>query len=341
MKRWIARSFGTDLGAIEIEDVAEPDEPGAGQVLIEVGAVGISLTDVVLFMGAYPSMGHDLPHPLGLEFSGTVRAVGPDVSTVSPGERVCSMIYPPQGAAGEYVLVDAADVAVLPDALSMEEGAAVPIAYMTAHAALHRQANMQAGDKVLMLAGASALGLASIQLAALAGAEAYGAASPGKLDAVRDMGATEAFDYTLDGWQRDVPPMDIVLDPVGGESFRHSYDLLAPGGRLLILDATTRYPGPDETDYRREATDPRFDPIDLLSDGKSVVGVNMPTLWPRDGGARRLGEEALSYFEHDGLRPVIARTFPLDEIREAFRYVQERRSIGRVILTRDNGTPTA
>src|SRR5215207_7862260 len=182
MQRWITRSFGTDFDAIEVQDVPEPDEPGPGQVLIEVGAVGISLTDVVLFMGAYPGMEHTLPHPLGLEFSGTVRAVGPNVSTVKPGERVCSMIYPPQGAAADYVVAEAADVAVLPDALSLEEGAAVPVAYMTAHAALHRQANMQAGDKVLVLAGASALGLASIQLAGLAGAESYGAASPGKLD---------------------------------------------------------------------------------------------------------------------------------------------------------------
>lgn len=340
MNRWITREFGTDFEAVEVEDVAEPDEPVAGQVLIEVGAVGISLSDVLMFMGGYPGMEHALPHPLGLEFSGTVRAVGPEVNTVAAGDRVCAITFPPQGAASDYVIAEAADVAVLPKGLSLEEGAAVPVAYMTAHAALHRQANMREGDTILVLAAASALGLASIQLARLAGAEAYGAASAGKLDAVRDAGAKKAFDYTVDGWESGLPPVDIVIDPIGGDSFQRSYDLLAPGGRLLCLDATTRYPGPGETDYRSKPTDPRFDPVALIKDEKSVLGVNMPGHWPRDRGAGKLAGEALSYFEQDGLRPAIARTFPFEGIGEAFRFVQERRSIGRVIVSRDNGRPS-
>jgi NADPH:quinone reductase-like Zn-dependent oxidoreductase len=303
-------------------------------VLIEVGAVGISLSDVLMFMGGYPGMEHTLPHPLALEFAGTVSGVGAGVSKIAVGDRACGITFPPQGGASDYVLADAADVGVLPEALSLEEGAAVPVAYMTAQAALYRHANMREGDKVLVLAGASALGLASIQLANLAGAEAYGAASAGKLDAVRDIGAKDAFDYTVDGWQSDLPPMDIVLDPIGGDSFQRSYDLLAPGGKLLILDATARYPGPGETDYRTEASDPQFDPLELLKGARSVIGINMPSHWPRDGGAGRLAEEALSYFDQDGLRPPIARVFPFEEIGDAFRYVQDRRSIGRVIVSR-------
>jgi NADPH:quinone reductase-like Zn-dependent oxidoreductase len=337
MQRWVTTEFGTNFDAIEMQEAPDPGEPGPGEALVEIGAAGLSLTDLVLMMGAYPGMEHVLPHPLCAEFAGTVRAVGDGVGGLSVGDRVTGGVFPPQGAASQYVVVDAANVAVLPEGVSLEEGAAVPAAYATAHAALHRQANMQAGERVLVLAGASALGLACIQLARLAGAKPYGAASAEKLDAVLAAGAEDAYDYRVEGWSDALPVFDIILDPIGGESFQRSYELLAPGGRLLCLDAIDRYPGPGETDYRSEPGDPRFDPIDLIKEAKTIIGVNMPELWPADGGARRLLEEAMAYFGQDGVRPVIARTFAFDQIAEAFRFLHDRRSVGRIILTRAGG----
>jgi NADPH:quinone reductase-like Zn-dependent oxidoreductase len=341
MHRWVTTEFGTNLDAIELQEVPDPGEPESGQVVVEVGAAGVSLTDLVLMMGTYPGMEHNLPHPLCIEFAGTARAIGAGVDGVAVGDRVTGVVYPPQGAAGQYVVVDASDIAVLPDHLSLEEGAVVPVAYATAHAALHRQANMQAGERVLVLAAASGLGFATIQMAGLAGAEVHGAASAGKLDAVRAAGAAEAHDYNADGWRDDLPKYDIVLDPIGGASFRSSYDMLAPGGRLLCLDAISRYPETAASDYRSEPDDPRFDPLDLLKDARTIIGVNQPALWPADGGARRLFEESLAYFRHDGIRPVIARTFPVEEVADAFRYLQDRRSVGRVVLTADRDARAA
>lgn len=327
MRAWQVTRFGADLGGIELHDAPDSGEPGPGEVVIDVGAVGISISDLLLATGGMPGMERTLPQPIGIEYAGTVRARGPDVTEVDVGDRVCGM-----GSASERLLVPARDVARLPDALSLEEGAAVPVAYMTAHVVLHRQGRIRAGDRVLVLAAASGTGLALVQLARAAGAEVHGVASDSsKLDAVRAAGAVAAYV----GWERELPKMDMVVDTVGGESFRRSFDLLGPGGTLVILDATSRHPGPGETEYRREPGDVRFDPLtDLMFNAKSVTGIFVPLLWPRDGGPGPLLAEALHHLRDGAIRPAIARTFTFEEAVDALRYLQERRNVGRVILAR-------
>lgn len=332
MKAWYAREFSSDPDVAELREVPDPGEPGPGQVLISVGAAGIALPDLLLLLGAYPGMDRTLPHPIGLEYAGTVTAAGEDVGTVEEGDRVCGTVYAPQGAASEALIVDATDVARLPDRLSLVQGAAVPSAYMTAYDALHRHGSLREGERVLVLAAASGLGLACVQLARLAGAEVHGAASAGKLDAVRAAGASEAHDYRTDGWDRGLPEFDVVVDVIGGASFARSYDLLAPGGRLVCVGAISRYPEPGRSEYLSEPTDPKFDPIDLIRDAKSVVGINMPSLWDGDGGQAPLLGAALSYFDDTDARPAIARTFPFEDAADALRFVQDRRNIGRVVL---------
>lgn len=333
MRQWCATQLGQDLSAVELQEVPDPGEPGPGELLIKVGATGLALPDLLLLLGGYPGVEYTLPHPIGLEYAGTVRASGADVTSFAVGDRVCGVVYPPQGATSELLRVQASDVGRLPDGLSLEDGAAVPSAYMTAFDALHRHGSLRSGERVLILAAASGLGLASVQLARLAGAEVYGAASASKLDAVRAAGAVKAFDYRTDGWDRGLPEMDLVLDPLGGSSFARSYGMLRAGGRLICIDVIDRYPGPGESEFRREPNDPRFDPVDLIVDAKSIVGINMPELWLADGGQGPLLTDALSYFDTDAVRPVIARTFPFEEAVEALRFVQERRNIGRVVLS--------
>jgi NADPH:quinone reductase-like Zn-dependent oxidoreductase len=331
-KRWSASKYGSDFSSLEIEEVSQPGDPGQGELVVEVGAAALAATDLLLLSGGYPGMEHLLPHPIGLEYAGTVSVVGPGVTKVAVGDRVCGVVYPPQGAAGQYVVVAETDVGVIPSHFSLEEGAAIPSAYMTAHDALHRHGSLRRGERVLVLAAAGGLGIASIQVASLAGADVYGAASGAKLDAVRAAGAVEAYDYTVDGWEQDLEPFDLILDPIGGESFARSYAMLGPGGRLACLDALSRYPRDGETEYRQEPGDPSFNPLQLIGDGKSIVGINMPLLWPQDGGMAPLLEDAISYFEADGVRPVIAKAFEFDDLVAALRYVEERRNVGRVIL---------
>lgn len=335
MRQWCTTKYGSDFDHLELQEAPEPPAPGPGEITVEVGAVGFASTDLLLMKGGYPGMEHSLPHPLGLEFAGTVKALGPDVSKVAVGARVCGIVFPPQAATADRIVVNASDVGIIPDSFSFGEGAAIPSSYMTAHDALHRHGSLRSGERVLVLAAGGGLGLAAVQLAKLAGAEVYGAASASKLDAVREAGAA-AYDYGIEGWESDLPPLDLIIDPIGGESFSRSYEMLDAGGRLICLDVLSRYPEDGETDYRREPTDRSFHPIDLIADGgKSIVGINMPALWPRDGGMGPLLEDALSYFRSNpDLRPLIAESYAFDEIADALRHVKERRNIGRVVLRR-------
>jgi NADPH:quinone reductase-like Zn-dependent oxidoreductase len=316
----------------QLQRVAAPGMPAGGDVLVRVEAAGIALPDLLLLAGMYPGMRHDLPHPIGLEYSGVIVEVGDDVATVRRGDRVCGMVYPPQGAASELLLVPATDVARLPEALSAVEGAALPSAFVTAHVVLHRQGALRGGERVLVLAAASGLGLAAIGMARQAGAEVYAAASPGKLEALRAAGAVEAFDYTRSDWADGLPPMDLIVDPIGGESFVRSYKMLAPGGRLACVDAISRHPAPGER-YVRRPDDLLIDPFKLIIHAKSVLGIDMPALWARDGGQAPLLREALAHLESGELRPTVAEVLPFRETAAALELVRDRRAIGRVVVT--------
>src|ERR1700716_935239 len=214
---------------LQVEERPAPDRPLGGQVAIDVAAAGINFADTMARVGLYP----DAPKPpvvVGYEVAGTVSAVGPGVEGLEPGQRV--MAGTRFGGHAEQILVKAADVVPLPDELSFEQGAAIPVNYSTAWAGLIRYGTLQPGERVLIHAAAGGVGIAATQIAKRLGAEVYGTASPGKHDACRGFGVDHAIDYTQDGWERDVPEFDVIMEAIGGKSFRTSYHLLAPRGRL-------------------------------------------------------------------------------------------------------------
>ncbi len=199
-----------------------PDpEPGPGQVAIDVRACGVNFADTMARVGLYPDA-PKLPAVVGYEVAG-VRA--------DTGERVIAGTH--FGGYQSRVVVGEDDVVALPERLSFEQGAAIPVNYATAWAALVRYGGLQAGERVLILAAAGGVGIAATQLAKRYGAEVYGAASPGKHDTVRAQGAVPvAYDA------RGLPRFDLIMDAIGGPSFRRSYDLLNPGGRLIAFGAS-------------------------------------------------------------------------------------------------------
>ena len=221
----------TKAGPPEVLQVEErPDpEPGPGQVAIDVRACGVNFADTMARVGLYPDA-PNLPAVVGYEVAGT---------RVDTGERVLAGTH--FGGYQSRVVVGEEDIVPLPERLSFEQGAAIPVNYATAWAGLVRYGGLQAGERVLVQAAAGGVGIAAIQLAKRFGAEVYGAASPGKHDAVRAQGAV-AVDYG----QRGLPKFDLIMDAIGGRSFRTSYNLLNPGGRLIAFGAV----GGDE---RREA----------------------------------------------------------------------------------------
>ncbi|HWI74865.1 MAG TPA: zinc-binding dehydrogenase [Baekduia sp.] len=323
-----------DLDSVGVAQVPAPPAPGVGEVAVEVAAAGVALPDLLVARGSYGGVELALPQPIGIEFAGTVVATGDGVVRLRAGDRVCGMVFPPQGGASERLVVPENDLGLVPDALTLEQAAAVPSAYMTAEVALHRMGHLHKGERVLVLAGASGVGLAAIQLAVLAGAEVHAATSPAKRTALLEAGATKVYDYTADDWESAVPPMDLVLDPVGGQSFTRCYGLLRVGGRIAVLDAISRQPRDvGTTDYQPPTPEEQIDPLQLMFDGRTVLGANMPLFWDGDGGQAPLLDQVLSYFAGSDLRPIVARVFPTAEAADALRFVEQRKNVGRVVLS--------
>jgi NADPH:quinone reductase-like Zn-dependent oxidoreductase len=317
---------------LEVQERPAPDRPLGGQVLIDVKAAGINFADTLARMGMYP----DAPKPpcvVGYEVAGEVVAVGPGVEGLEQGDRVLAGTR--FGGYVEQVVVKAADTVKLPDELSFEQGAAVPVNYATAWAALLRYGGLEAGERVLIHAAAGGVGTAATQIAKRAGAEVWGTASPGKHEAIRGFGVDHPVDYTRRGWHRDVPPLDLVLDAIGGRSFRTGYDLLRPGGRLVCFGASAVSSGEKRnvaTALKTVVSMPRFNLIKQMSQSKSVIGLNMLRLWD-DAGTLDPWIGPLRELLEDGtVQPVVAEAFPFDRAPDAHRMLGERRNVGKVVL---------
>src|ERR1700742_1147486 len=212
-----------DLSVLQVQERPDPPPAGPGQVRIAVRAAGVNFADHLARVGLYPDA-PKLPAVVGYEVAGTVEAVGEGVSAGRVGERVLAGTR--FGGYAESVNVAAADSVALPDGLSFEQGAAVPVNYATAWAALHGYGSLRAGERVLVHAAAGGVGIAAVQLAKAAGAEVHGTASPGKDQRLADLGIDRAIDNRRDDWCKGLPPYDIVLDPIGGKSLKRSYGLL-------------------------------------------------------------------------------------------------------------------
>ena len=325
----------TRHGAPEVLQVQERPEPspGPGQVAIEVHASGINFADLMARVGLYPSAPKP-PTVVGYEVAGVVTATGEGADGFGPGDRV--MAGTRFGGYAERVVANASDVARLPDSLSFEQGAAVPVNYVTAYLALVRFGSLAPGEKVLVHAAAGGVGIAATQLAKSRGAEVFGTASSAKHDAIRGFGVDHPLDYTVKGWHESVPPLDLVMDALGGRSFRRSYDLLRPGGRLVCFGAASVISGEKRnlaTAARTALSMPRFNLIKQMEASKSVIGLNALALWDELGSLEDYIGEVEAMVADGRAQPVVAESFPFERAPDAHRFMLERRNVGKVVLT--------
>jgi NADPH:quinone reductase-like Zn-dependent oxidoreductase len=236
----------------------------------------------------------------------------------------------------ERVAARADGVVPLPDRLDFEHGAAIPINYATAWEALIRQANLQRGERVLIQAAAGGVGIAATQIARRQGAEVWGTASPGKHEAIRGFGVEHPLDYTQAGWEKSVPKLDVVMDAIGGSSFRRSYKLLRAGGRMVCFGASGVMAGDQRnllTAAKTALQMPRFNLIKQMSDSKAVIGLNLLSIWDELGSAARWVQPLSEMLADGTIQPVVAQAFPLERTGDAHRFIGERRNVGKVVLT--------
>ncbi len=324
----------TKHGGPEVLHVEERPDPvlGAGQVRIAVAAAGINFADVMARIGVYPDA-PDPPCVVGYEVAGTIVERGEGVENLSDGARVLAGTK--FGGYASQLVIPASDVVALPDRLSFAQGAAIPVNYTTAWAGLIGYGNVQVGERVLIHSAGGGVGIAATQIAKRAGAEVYGTASPGKHERILELGVDHALDYTKPGWERGLPRFDLVMDALGGASFRRSYSLLRPGGRLVAFGAAAVVSGERRSlpsALRTLARMPRFNLVKQMSESKAVIGLNMLSLW-KDRDTLAPWIAPLHALLDDGtIEPVIAGEFAFEDAGAAQNMLTERRNVGKVVL---------
>jgi NADPH:quinone reductase-like Zn-dependent oxidoreductase len=318
-------------GVLEVQE--RPDaQLGPGEVRIDVAASGVNFADVMARVGLYA----DAPKPpcvIGYEVAGTVLELGAGVTGLSPGERVLAGTK--FGGYVSQVVVPTVDVTPLPENLTFEQGAAIPVNYATAWAALIGYGSLQAGERVLIHSTGGGVGIAATQIAKRFGAEVYGTASPSKHARCIELGVDHALDYTRSGWEQGLPEFDVILDAIGGKSFRRSYSQLRAGGRLVAFGAASVMSGERRnlvTALRAVVRMPRFNMIKQMSESKAVIGLNMLTLWKDRQTLEPWIRPLRALMDEGVIDPVVAGTFSFEEAGAAHTMITERRNIGKVVL---------
>jgi NADPH:quinone reductase-like Zn-dependent oxidoreductase len=335
MRRWVVRQFGQRM---ELEDVAVP-EPGAGEVRVRVHAVGINFADLAQRQGHYPAM-RERPFVPGMECAGEVDALGPGVAGPPVGTRV--MAVPIYGSHAELVCLPAERVLALPDGMSFAEGAAFPVAFLTADYALGHLARARAGETVVVTAAAGGVGTAILQVARLAGVRVIAVASPGKHALVRELGAEQVVDY---GAVADLPPADLVLDSVGGAVFRPLWKHLKDGGRYVLYGFASAVGPRGAIDRVRAAVElvrmGLVVPYPMVTANRSLHGFNLSIVPDQLGLLRSTAARLLAAHAAGQLRPIVGRTFDFAHLPDAHAFVGSRASTGRVIVavTSDGAPP--
>jgi NADPH2:quinone reductase len=288
-----------------VEEVSEP-EVGEGQAIVDVRAAGINFADVLIRLGMYPQA-PELPAVLGSEIAGDLD-----------GQRVLGFVLSGGGGYAERVAVDRRWLLPLPESATYAEGAAFPMAFLTAWIPLTELVRIAFGARVLVTAAAGAVGTAAIQVVrALNGAPVAAAGSEEKLELTRSLGAVEAVTYEAIG---ELDQVDVVFDLVGGEVFQRSLGLLKPMGTAVAVG----YAG---------GMWEELNPAWLVGRNIGVHGFYLGRLIGRNPElVARAAKDVLRLWEGGAVRPVVGAELPLEDAAEAHRLIESRQSTGKVVL---------
>lgn len=334
---WI-RKYGTP-DVLELRESEDPI-PRPGEVRIRVRASGINFADIMARQGLY----QDAPAPpmvVGYEVSGVIDAVGEGVTDRREGQRVLAMTR--FGGYADEVCVDAAHAFLIPEQMSFEEGAALPVTYLTAYQMLFNVFRVRAGDHVLIHQAAGGVGTAASQLCrSVGGVTSYGSASKAKHDYVRENGCDHAIDYHSTDYAKEIRRLtnghgvDCVLDALGGADWRKGYSLLRPGGLLVPFGwANMATLGKRRIAHvvSQFARLPWWTPIRLMHENKGVAGVNMGRLWDEQELLVEALTALMSLYDRGTIKPYVDRSFAFEHAAEAHAYIEAGQNTGKVLLT--------
>jgi NADPH2:quinone reductase len=308
---------------LRVSETSEP-ELFPGGLAVDVKAAGCNFFDILMVQGRY-QVKPPLPFVPGAEVAGIVSAVGAEVDGFRVGDRILATV--PYGAFAEQVVTPARAAWRMPDGMTFEEGAALPIVYPTSYAALVLRAAIRPGETLLVHAAAGGVGLAAVQIGKALGARVLATAGgPEKLAIAKDAGADECIDYRADDWPDRVKATtqgrgaDVIYDSVGGDVLDQSLKCIAWNGRLLVIGfAGGRIP---EIKANR-----------ILLKNIAVVGLHWGAYLTHEPA--RVPEVFAALFDlyaRGAIRPVIGARYPLDRVADALEALGSRRTHGKVVL---------
>lgn len=315
MKAVVISEFGGPEVLTLRDDIPRPPMALHNEVMVEIHAAGINPFECKLRRGFLKSMfPFSFPHILGNDVAGVVVAKGFDVSELDVGDRVYGLIDPMRsGAYAEYTAVNSWLLRRMPANLSFAEAASVPMAGMTAWFGLRNLAAVAPGARVLIHAGAGGVGSFAIQVAKHFGAWVAATCGPGNMDYVKSLGADQVIDYTAADFRQVVGDMDIVLDPIGGQVNLRSYEVLRPGGTLLVVL--------------------RGDPVEMENRERLMARHKVTTKVIAFSSQPEILDQMTALFENGALKPPHITAFPLDKAAEAHRQSETGHTRGKMVLT--------
>lgn len=323
MRAVVIREFG-DSDVLEVRDVERP-ALGPGEALVRIAASGVNRADVLQRMGRYPppaGVVEDIP---GLEFAGTVEALGAGAEGRRVEEAVMGLAA--GGAYAEYVVVPASTLVRAPGGMELQAAAAIPEAFMTAFDAVVLQEGLSAGETLLVHAVGSGVGTAAVQLARAIGARTVGTSrTPEKLERAGDLGLDEAVVADAAWPERvlaatDGRGVDVILDLVGAAYLSGNQRVLAPRGRHVVVGTPSG--------ARAE-----IDLGALMRRRASIRGtvLRVRSTEEKASLARAFEERVVPWFEDGSMKPIVDRTFGPDQAGEAHRLMEENRTFGKLLL---------
>ncbi|MCP4445045.1 MAG: zinc-binding dehydrogenase [Myxococcales bacterium] len=293
------------FGGPEVIHLTDVETPKAtkDQVLVEVHASTVNFSDILQREGVYPG-GPVPPFVSGLEAAGTIISTGARVALLAPG------------AHAEVVAVQRSMCLPLDPECSFEDGAAIPLSFLTAYHALVDCARAEPGETVLIHAGAGGLGSAAIQIAVVLGLEVVATASTAsKRDFALSLGAARVHSY--EGFRSERP--DLVLDSVGGRVLAESVRLLPPLGRVVCVGNSSREDTP-------------LNHADLIHRSRGIIGFHLSSLLRHPGKAAEGMQALRRYLQSGKVRPIVGHCLPMEQVKEAHALIASRASQGKIVL---------
>jgi NADPH:quinone reductase-like Zn-dependent oxidoreductase len=333
MKAYVSHEFGSP-DVLKLEEIEKPI-PKDNQALVKVRAVSVNPLDWHFmegtpYIGRLPAFGLLKPRMtrLGVDFAGTVEAVGKNVTEFKPGDEVYGNKF---GAFAEYITATEATLIMKPPSLTFEQAASLPVAAMTALQALRDHGKLQPGQKVLINGASGGVGTFAVQIAKAFGAEITGVCSGRNIELVRSLGADHVIDYTKEDFTQRSERYDVILDNVGSQPLSGFRGVLTPTGKYVVVG------GGGVRDSRW--TGPLVGVIKMLM-LKPFVSQEMKMMLAEIN--KKDAAILADLIQAGKVKPVIDRTYPFSQLPDAMRYLEEGHARGKVVVTlSDNVEPLA